>query len=434
MDHDFYEFEQPQKPRGPRVWPYIIVLICGVLIGAVALFAINPGVFSSGRATPTPTAQQTQNMNDPDRQGQQNEVPSLGGDLIPIIGSDNPVPQIAENISRSVVTVCNKVVGTGMTLGAQDQSTGSGIIISADGYIVTNNHVIEGADAITVLLTEKDGTTKEVEAALIGSDSRSDLAVIKIDQTGLTAAPLGDSDIVRAGELAIAIGSPLGKELAGTVTVGFISAVNRSVTTSGGAMTVLQTDAAINPGNSGGALVNAKGQVIGINTMKSIFAGYSQEGEAISAEGIGFAIPINVAKPIIEELIRSGYIKRPWIGISGGAWTEFYAQRYSTPVGVLVTKVWEGTPAAEAGLAMEDIITKIDGQAVEQTYELSDYCATKNVGDEVVLSVYRHSEKKEIQVTVKLAEYHEYEKLMEQQQQQQQQQPQQNGTLPPWFR
>ena len=223
-----------------------------------------------------------------------------------------------------------------------EQGSGSGIIISEDGYIVTNEHVIAEATEITVILNTGD----EYNATLIGSDSKSDLAVLKINASGLTAAVLGDSSQVEVGDLAVAIGNPLGQELAGTVTAGVISALNRKMTVDNRSYTLLQTDAAINPGNSGGALVNQYGEVIGINSIKMSVTG---------VEGIGFAIAISAAKPIIDDLMSEGYVSgRSIIGVTI---TE-------SRNGLTVYSVSEGSGAEKAGIKEGDLIVKADGKVV----------------------------------------------------------------------
>ena len=259
-----------------------------------------------------------------------------------------------------------------------EQGSGSGIIISEDGYIVTNQHVIDGATELSVILNTGD----EFVATLVGSDSKSDLAVLKIDKTGLPAATLGDSEQVKVGELAVAIGNPLGQELAGTVTSGVISAVNRTMTVDNKKYNLIQTDAAINPGNSGGALVNQYGEVIGINTIK-----LSSE----SVEGIGFAIAISEAKPIVDDLINNGYVSgRPLVGITAKA----------TRNGLSVESVSEGSGAANAGIQAGDLIVKADGKVVNQVDTLNDIRDTKKPGDPLILTVIRNGELIEVPVVL----------------------------------
>ena len=220
----------------------------------------------------------------------------IGGAAPNIDTSENPIVQIAQEVGPAVVGVAISQNGTqnGPLTDDQVSGYGTGIILSEDGYIVTNNHVISGASAVKVSLM--DGT--EYSAAIVGADATTDLAVIKVDATGLTAAAFGSSDTLLVGETVVAIGNPLGSDLAGSVTSGIVSAVNREISTNGYSQRYIQTDAAINPGNSGGALVNINGEVIGINTLKSYLAGYDDYGVPIGTEGIGFAIPINTAKPI----------------------------------------------------------------------------------------------------------------------------------------
>lgn len=256
------------------------------------------------------------------------------------------------------------------------QGSGSGIIISTDGYIVTNQHVIADATEITIILNTGD----EYVATVVGSDSKSDLAVLKINASGLTAAVLGDSSQVEVGDLAVAIGNPLGQELAGTVTSGVISAVNRKMTVDNRSYNLLQTDAAINPGNSGGALVNKYGEVIGINSIKM-----SETG----VEGIGFAIAISEAKPIIDDLMNSGYVSgRSLIGVT---LTE-------SRNGLTVYSVSAGSGAEKAGIKEGDLIVKADGKAVNTSDAINEIRDSKKPGDYITLTVIRNGELTDISV------------------------------------
>lgn len=277
-------------------------------------------------------------------------------------------------------------------------ATGSGIIISEDGYILTNNHVVSSASSssyyslgeaskISVYLYN-DSTA--YEASIVGTDEETDLAVIKIDKTGLTAAELGDSDSVAVGEFAMAVGNPLGMQ--SSITAGVISGVNREVTDSDGkTFTVIQTDAAINSGNSGGALVNSQGQVIGINTLKV---------SATGVEGMGFAIPINSAKPIYEDLIQYNKVRRPYIGISGRDLDQATAQRNNLVEGVYVVSVEEFSAAEKAGIKAGDVIVKADGTDVKTMDELNAVKNTHNIGDQMTIVVNRNGEEKELTLTL----------------------------------
>ena len=230
-------------------------------------------------------------------------------------------------------------------------SSGTGIIMSPDGYVITNHHVISGALVISVLTNDN----REFEAALVGSDEMSDLAVLKIDARGLQAAEFGDSSKLRVGDSVVAIGDPLGVQLRGTMTNGIISAINRDLTVGDRTMTLIQTNAALNNGNSGGPLINCYGQVIGINTVKMS----SYYTASATVEGLGFAIPISVAKPIIDELIENGYVAgRPAIGISGDSLPTYYRAYYRLPDGVYVTSVNDGSDAKAKGIREGDEFCK----------------------------------------------------------------------------
>lgn len=297
------------------------------------------------------------------------------------------VPEIAEKVGPSCVGVINKAKVqaqryydpfTGRYYYTSDpnsdemveQGSGSGIIISEDGYIVTNQHVIDGATEISVILNTGD----EYTAKLVGEDSKSDLAVLKIDAPNLVAATLGDSEQLKVGELAVAIGNPLGQEFAGSVTVGVISAVNRTMTVDNKKYNLIQTDAAINPGNSGGALVNQYGEVVGINSVKISSTG---------VEGIGFAISTAEAKPIIDDLMSNGYVSgRPLVGIMAR----------ETAYGLSVSSITEGSGAEKAGMQVGDLIVKADDKVVKTVDALNEIRDTKKAGDTLLLTVIRNGE------------------------------------------
>lgn len=284
-------------------------------------------------------------------------------------------------------------VSTTMSFWGQQESqgSGSGFIIKENGYIVTNQHVIDGAKKITVRLSNGD----EYDASLIGADSKTDLAVIKIDVTGLPTVEIGKSAELEVGELAVAIGNPLGTEFAGSVTQGCISALNRTMSVEGRQYNLIQTDAAINPGNSGGPLINKYGQVIGINSVKITMEGY---------EGMGFAIPIDDAMPIINELLTGqGYIKgRPLIGIATRDITEMMAKQYNLPIGVYVVEVSSFSAAEKAGIHSGDVIVKADGQPVTNKTELDKIKSNHKAGENMTLDLVRNGQN--ISVTVTLDE------------------------------
>lgn len=302
--------------------------------------------------------------------------------------------EIAKEVGPAVVGIKSTVQGQMSLFGgySTSEAQGSGIIISADGYIVTNNHVVADSSSVSVQLN----TGSEYAAKVIGADDQTDLAVIKIEPTEeLTVANLGDSTKVEVGETAIAIGNPMGLEFFGSVTQGIVSAVNRTVQVDNRTMNLIQTDAAINSGNSGGALVNSKGEVIGINAVKVTTTG---------VEGMGFAIPISEAKPIISDLLDYGYVKgRPVIGLSTRDVSAYMAQQYGWPQGAQIMSVTTDN-ARNAGLQQGDIITKIDDKTISKGSDLTEYKDTKSPGDTVKLEVYKYATGKTESVSVVLSE------------------------------
>lgn len=307
---------------------------------------------------------------------------------------ENPVVAIAENVGPSIVGVKVNYVSQNMfgSLSEADEE-GSGIIYKEDGYIITNYHVIESAinNSTAKVVVTFANSEEEVDAKIIGGDKTTDLAVIKIEKTGLTAAKIGKSSELKVGELAVAIGNPLGQEFAGSVTVGYVSALNRKITTDGRTYKLIQTDAAINPGNSGGALVNSKGEVIGINTVKI---------GATEVEGLGFAIPTDDAITIIDELMSKGQIERPLIGISGIDLDSTTAKRNNLQEGIYIAQVASNSPASQAGLQKGDIIIGVDDKETKTMEQLNEYKNTKKIGDKVKLKIVRASKEQEVELTL----------------------------------
>lgn len=279
-------------------------------------------------------------------------------------------------------------------------ASGSGIIMSDDGYILTNNHIVSTASAesyyevsqatkITVTLFNDE---TEYEAKIIGTDEQTDLAVIKIEKNGLSKAEFADSDSIKVGEFAMAVGNPLGMQ--SSITCGVISAVNREVTDSDGKkFTLIQTDAAINSGNSGGALVNSEGKVVGINTLKLSGTGI---------EGMGFAIPINSTTDISSQLIQYSKVKRPYIGISGMDLTENTAKANNLVVGIYVKSIDDFSAGEKAGIKIGDVIIEADGKKVTKMDELNEIKNSHQIGEEMKIKVNRDGEEKEL--TIKLGE------------------------------
>lgn len=343
----------------------------------------------------------TQNTNEEKNQIEQQTAPVSNTNLISLEDYSNTGIYAANKVLPSIVGITVEYTINspyyGMSMQSTGSATGSGVIISEDGYILTNNHVvntssnsmfyqISDANKVTVKLYN-DNT--EYEAKIIGKDETTDLAVIKIDKTGLPAAELGDSSSIKVGEFCMAIGNPLGME--NTVTAGIISASNRTITSDGKTLTVIQTDAAINSGNSGGALINSKGQVIGINTIKLSGSG---------VEGIGFAIPINSTVDIYKQLISDGKVKRPYIGISGRDIDSKTAEQYKLVEGIYVLSVEQYSAAEKAGLKQYDIITEVDGKKITTMDELNEFKNTHKIGDNLQLKIYRDKEYSDIQITL----------------------------------
>ncbi len=278
----------------------------------------------------------------------------------------------------------------------RQEGLGSGVIVSREGFILTNHHVIQNADDISVTLHDN----RHFDAELVGTDPLTEVAVIKIDGDDLPIARLGDSELLEIGEWVLAVGNPL--RLESTVTAGIVSATGRNINIirdtdeeSGGSYAIenfIQTDAAINPGNSGGALVNLRAEVVGINTAIASQTGYYQ--------GYGFAVPINLAKKIMNDLIERGYVTRAWLGIGMRAVSEAVAERYNMdrPMGVLVEQVMDQSPARKAGLEVLDIILKIDGKEIQQANEVQNNIALKNPGDRIKLTILRDRKERTIEV------------------------------------
>ena len=299
--------------------------------------------------------------------------------------------EVYEKYVNSTVGITTEITTNYWGYQTTGAAAGSGFILTENGYILTNEHVIEDANTITVAMY--DGTT--YPATVVGYDTSNDIAVLKIEASGLTPVVLGDSDALKVGEQVVAIGNPLG-ELTFSLTGGWVSALNRSVTLSNATMNLIQTDCAINSGNSGGALFNLYGEVVGITNAKYSSSGYSSEA---SIDNIGFAIPINSVREIVKSIIEKGYISKPYIGV-GVANVSEESQRFGLPKGAAITSVEEDSPAAKAGLQANDIITAVNGKEITTYQELSEIISASEVGDELELTVYRQNETLTIKVTI----------------------------------
>ena len=372
----------------------LYILLVVMIAGASALAGAAAGGFAVYRAV----------------QGR-SSLPSPIQDVLPVSSADpsqtlvlnntdikTAVTQSVQRVGPAVVTVVGTIPGQMTFFGPTGDQTvsGSGFFISAQGYILTNNHVVEGTKEVKIVLS--DGT--EQTASIVGTDIYSDIAVLKTNGAVPAVASLGNSDKLDPGESVIAIGSPLGN-FKNTVTVGVVSATGRSIDTGNGYQIedLIQTDAAINHGNSGGPLVNLAGEVIGINTL---VVRNTNSGDV--AEGLGFAIPVNTAQAIAQQIIQQGYFARPYVGINFQPINPNIAARYNLPAqwGVYVTEVANGGPASQAGIQRGDIITRIGGVALDETHSYVNTLFTFQPGDQVTLTLMRGG--KEMQVQVALGE------------------------------
>jgi serine protease Do len=294
-----------------------------------------------------------------------------------------------ERCSPSVVGI------SGYVMGKVSYSWGSGVILTADGLIITNTHVIDGCDRATVKLYDDS----EYEAVLIGADSISDIALLTIEAEGLPAAEFGESGSLTVGQHVAAIGNPLGEEFRMTLTDGIISAISRDVNYNGRTMTLMQTNAALNEGNSGGPLFNRYGQVIGITNMKM------SNSAGVTIEGVGFAIPSRTVKSMADSILSSGSVLgRPALGLTVGPIPDSARAQYSLPEGLYVTDVSEGSDCKAKGILPGDVVTAVNGKAVTVTEELTSVIRELNVGDTMTLTIYRKDTNKYFDVTVSLVD------------------------------
>lgn len=389
---------KPPKNRGGVVAVLLIavILLCGIV---TVLSFLNIRLFKQMKEMPDPDSlsivlsepEEDSRLTDgtkPLEASQETQEPicaetsPVSKDNIPLEGGMS-LQDIYETVIPSVVSIS--------CTGAQGSSTGTGVILSTDGYIVTNCHVVENALNIEVLLT--DG--RIIQAELIGTDAVSDLAVLHISAENLIPARLGDSSVLRVGDVVVAIGDPLGIELRGTMTDGIVSAINRDMELEGRSMSLIQTNAALNSGNSGGPLINCYGQVIGINTMKM------RDTMGTNVEGLGFAIPSITVEDIVNQLIEQGFVSgRPELGIVGERVSSFYQFYYRLPQGLYITEVLEGSAADQVGIEEGDILLSIDSVAITGSDVLKTVLYGYNPGDQVQLIIYRSNRQYSVIVTL----------------------------------
>ena len=406
-EHGVYETGRTRPPKnhgGIIAVLLVIVIFLGGLVSALSVLNIklfaelnNPSEDSDPVSFVSETEEDYQITTEP-------TIASIAATEVPVPQEEapfilNPSPSSVENIPQegglSLQEIYEKnidsVVSISCTLHS-GSSTGTGVILSERGYIVTNCHVVEGAQSITVLLTDE----RSFQATLVGADTISDLAVLHIDASGLTAAEFGDSGVLRVGDSVAAIGDPLGTEFRGTMTNGIVSAINRDVTTGGRTLTLIQTNAALNSGNSGGPLINCYGQVVGINTLK--IGAFTDDA---GVEGLGFAIPSTTVKEIVEQLVNQGYVSgRPTLGLSGESVSNFYQRYYRLPAGLYITAVEEGSSAESVGIAAGDILVSVDGTQVSSADGLSTVLYSHEVGDTVSVIIYRGGRQYTVDLTL----------------------------------
>jgi serine protease Do len=370
------------------IYALVIIVVAGVaaLSGAVAGgVAVYTALRQTSNASPTPVPL----LNSESVQATSNQIT--------ITEVDTAITQAVEQVGPAVVTVISTIPGGTSFFGRlPDQtSSGSGVIISSEGYILTNNHVVENAEQVSVTLA--DGT--ELPAQIIGTDLFADLAVLQAQGEMPAVATFGNSDGLKPGEHVIAIGSPLG-EFVNTVTVGVVSALGRALDTGQGYQLedLIQTDSAINQGNSGGPLVNLAGEVIGINTLIVRGSGF---GSAV-AEGLGFAIPINTARAVAEQIIEQGYVARPYLGIRWQTVTPRLASAYNLPVewGIFITEIDPNGPAAKGGMKDGDIITRIGDISLDENHSYINALFTYEPNETISVEWMRGRQKLEAQVTL----------------------------------
>lgn len=383
MDHfDYSRGERPRLSvrRRPSFLSYFIVALLGITVGSALGFYVAHQGFEISL-----------NRSYLFGQDYREETENRDEDLEILPHQETPVVKAVERVIPAVVGVSNFAHARDRHGQPQmmERGAGSGFVLSREGYIVTNFHVIR--DAAKVMITF--GCGKEEEAEIVGADPLTDLAVLKVAGDDLSAARLADSDKLRPGETAIAIGNPLGLAFQQSVTVGVVSATERQITLGGFTYNVIQTDAAINPGNSGGPLINIRGEVIGVNTAKV---------KLPEVEGMGFAIPSNVVKNITQDLIRYGYVRRPFIGIQTADVNVLTIQEYNLHVdfGVVVVQTIPGTAAEKAGLQQGDVLTAINEERIENLAGLRDILLRKKIGETVILTIMRGREELKIEIVL----------------------------------
>lgn len=374
-DYNYYSYNRP--PKKNRAFSYILVALIAAIIGGIFGSYIAP-TYLYGKLLPVPELYQRQ------------ETSPINQITITPTEGITPVTAAAKKAIGSVVGITTVQEMRELFWSRDVEGVGSGVIIDSNGYILTNSHVIgDGkAKSISVLIENRD----KIQGKVLWYDSSLDLAIVKVEAKDLQVAELGDSDILDVGQLAVAIGNPLGLDFQRSVTSGVISGLHRSIRVDEYNIIedLIQTDASINPGNSGGPLLNSEGAVIGINTAK-----------VKTGEGLGFAIPINLIKPIAEQVIKEGKFSSVYIGFQGTE-VERFEREFGTKLGidsgVVIIEILQNSPAEKANLEVLDIITKIDNQKVENMTQLRKILYKYKIGDKTVLTINRDGQNMEVQI------------------------------------
>ena len=401
-DADFYETgsTRPPKNHGGLIAVLLIVLIVfGGIVSAVGIMNFRLFQNTAPDSDDPLSSIAFYSTTDGSAESQMEHQPEATRSSSDVTVQLNPSPQSAANIpqegGRSLQEIYANTIDSVVSIiseSAVSQNTGTGVILSEEGYVVTNAHVVEDALNITVLLT--DG--QELNATLVGADAISDLAVLQIEGQDLKPAEFGDSGVLQVGDAVVAIGDPLGVTLRGTMTNGIVSAINRNITMDGRTMTLIQTNAALNSGNSGGPLLNCYGQVIGINTMK-----IGDNVTSSGVEGLGFAIPSTTVKEIVDQLISQGYVSgRPRLGISGESVSLFHQRYYGIPAGLYITFVEEGSAADEIGMEPGDVLISVENTRIYDLSSLNTVLYSYQAGDTIAMVVYRNGRQYALQLTL----------------------------------
>ena len=393
----YYSPKKPKASKGKKILTTVVAILSVIAIGTTSvvgytLITGNNPVSKSNSVSANSSSKDDGKSSDASADDSSSEVDRSNLPTIAQLSTPKdamPIPDIVTKVSPSVVGI-SSILSNGT-------ATGTGIVMSEDGYIITNAHVIEGAKSVSVLLPKSyasDSNAKEedltLKATVVGKDTQTDIAVLKITaKSKLTACEFGKSSEIRVGEVSIVIGNPLGFSLANSVTSGIISAKDRVLQIQDRTMTLIQTDASINNGNSGGPLINAYGQVIGITSAKV---------SNTYGEGLGFAIPIDEAMPIIQSLMKDGFVKRPSLGVAGRNVSATYAEYYNIPRGYQVVTVTKGSGAEKGGVKAGDIIIGINDTSITSISELNAVKNKCKIGDTVKLTVYRDGKMVDLKV------------------------------------